>query len=255
MFDSHCHLNHQDLIGDLAEVVARAHEAGVTNMVVVGSDLQSSRQAIEIAESAAGLWAAVGVHPHEARFYDAAVEAELADLALHPKCVAIGEIGLDYHYDFSPRADQHTAFAAQLALASAVGLPVVVHCREAHEDVLCRLESSPPTDGGVLHCWSGTPDEARRTLDLGLMIGIAGVVTFKKRGDLGEIVRSAPLDRLVIETDAPYLAPVPVRGRRNEPRFLPHVCARLADDLGLDGSAVAEATDRNARRLYRLPAL
>ncbi|MBM3493102.1 MAG: TatD family deoxyribonuclease [Armatimonadetes bacterium] len=281
MFDSHCHLNHPEFLADADAAIARAHEAGVIGILVAGCDLEGSEQAVALAEAHPSVWAAVGIHPHEARRYDADAEARLLELAAHPRVVAIGEIGLDYHYDFSPRDRQLEAFRAQLELAEGLGMPVVIHCREAHGDTLAELEawgerSAAKSCGytsygrtghrvedarragalrGVMHCWSGNVAEARRAVVCGMMIGIAGVITFKKRGDLGEVLRSVPPESLLIETDAPYLAPAPHRGHRNEPAFVGYVCSRVAEDLGASPETIAAITERNARRLFGLPSL
>jgi TatD DNase family protein len=256
MIDSHCHLNHAQLWLERATVIARARQAGLAGMIVVGYDLPSSEQAVQVAEEHPDVWATVGIHPHDARTYTRDVEARLAALTEHPRVVAVGEIGLDYHYEHSSRDDQRKAFAAQLGLAERVALPVILHCREAHSDVLDELARHALPQRGVMHCWSGTIAEAERTIELGLMLGIGGVLTFKKRGELAEVVRQVPRERLLIETDAPYLAPVPHRGHRNEPAFVQHVCRRLADELGESPENVARLTTDNAVRLFgrlRLP--
>ncbi len=253
MLDSHCHLNHPDFAEDAAASVERAVDAGVRCMVTVGYDLDSSTRAVEIASRHREVWAAVGVHPHEARTYDQAAEDRLRELARHPRVVAIGEIGLDYHYDFSPRNAQRAAFRRQLELADETDLPVIIHCREAHDDALELVERRPPQRRGVMHCWSGSVAEAHRAVELGLLVGVAGVITFKKRGQLADVVRDVPPETLLAETDAPYLAPVPWRGKRNEPSYLPHVIERLAQDLGYGAAETARLTEDNARTLfYRL---
>lgn len=250
MTDAHCHLNHEQFAGDLAEALQRARSAGVRRMVCIGYDLRSSERAIELATSSDDVWATVGIHPHDARDYSLDVERRLREIATHERVVAIGEIGLDYHYDFSPRAAQLEAFVAQLGLAKELAMPVAVHCREAHDDLLGILEGQSDMTCGVMHCWSGSVDEARRYVGLGLHLGIGGVVTFKKSDDLREVVRSAPPERLVLETDAPYLAPVPYRGRRNEPGYLQYVADAVGLALDMSAADVAALTDGNALSLY-----
>ena len=248
MTDTHCHLNHGRMADDLPSVMERALRAGVMRFVVIGFDLPTSLAAVAMAQAHASVWATVGIHPHDASDYDGAAEARLRDLAEHPRVVAIGEMGLDYHYDFCPRRDQERAFRSQLALAKECGLPIVVHCREAHDDTLALIE----TDGGagVMHCWSGSAEDAARSVSLGLYIGVGGVVTFKNRGDLARSVVCTPRDRLLIETDAPYLAPAPYRGKRNEPAYLPLIAQELGALTGLSAVEVGALTDGNADRLF-----
>ena len=251
LVDTHCHLNHADFADDLDEVLARAQSAGVQTMIVIGFDLPSSSRAIELAGSYPNLYAAVAVHPHDAKEYDSDAEAQLRDLAQNPRVVAIGEIGLDYHYDFSPVESQFAAFRAQLELARDSGLPVIIHCREAYQDVLSVLdEEMDRKESGVMHCWGGSQDEALRALDLGMYLGFGGVITFKNADPLREIARDAPFDRILVETDAPYLAPVPNRGKRNEPAYVSMVAEKLAEVRGISLDSMAEITTRNAARLF-----
>ncbi len=260
MIDSHCHLNHPQFAGDRAEVLDRARSAGVTAMVVVGFDMPSSEAVVELSAAEPDVWATVGIHPHDASTYNREAERRLREMAANPKVVAIGEIGLDYHYNHSPRDVQLSAFRAQLTLAREVGLPVVIHCREgqaggeaalsAHDDVFAECDRLEGGAQGVMHCWSGSVSQARRAVTIGMHIGIAGVVTFKNRGEIGDVALAVPEDCLLIETDAPYLAPVPFRGRRNEPAFVAHVCARLAEDLGHPPEHIARVTASNAARLF-----
>ena len=260
LIDSHCHLNHPQFADDREAVVGRARDTGLTAMIVIGYDLESSEAAMELSSAEPDLWAAVGVHPHDASTYGREAERRLREMADHPKVTAIGEIGLDYHYKHSPPAVQREAFASQLALARDAGLPVVIHCREgdghaegqesAHEGVFRELERCCGAIAGVMHCWSGSVVQARRAVEYGMHIGIGGVLTFKNRGELADVVRSVPQERLLIETDAPYLAPVPYRGRRNEPSYVSLVCARLAQDLDVEPEHVARLTTANALRLF-----
>lgn len=251
LIDTHCHLNSPRFADDLPEAVARALQAGVTQMIVVGYDMPSSEEAVQLAERYAPIFAAVAVHPHDSKEYSTAAEARLRELASHPKTVAIGEIGLDYHYDFSPVEAQFAAFRAQLALAREVNLPVIVHCREAYRDTLDVLEEGDAQAvGGVMHCWAGSAEEAERALKRGLFLGIGGVLTFKNAETLREIAASAPMDRLLVETDAPYLAPAPHRGKRNEPAFTRLVAERLASLRAVTLEEIAARTSENARRLF-----
>ncbi len=251
LIDSHCHLNHEQLRADSSEAVRRAVEAGVTHMVVVGYDLPSSDEAVELSDRFEAVYAAVGVHPHDARHYSSEAERRLRELASHPRVVAIGEIGLDYHYDLSPVEAQAAAFQAQLELASEVGLPVIIHCREAYGDTLSVLRDGlDRTLGGVMHCWAGTQAEADWALELGMYLGFGGVLTFKNAVETRSIAARVPLSRILLETDAPYLAPVPHRGKRNEPAYTRLVGEKLAEVRGIDLTAVAAATAASARALF-----
>ena len=251
MVDTHCHLNHEKFRQDAADVVRRAQAARVERMIVVGYDVQSSEAAVRLAEEHSQIFAAVGVHPHDARTYDAAAEERIRNLARHPRVVAIGEIGLDYHYNFSAPNAQRDAFRAQLGLAREAGLPVIIHCREAYAPTLDILENLMDRHhGGVMHCWAGTKDEAQRALDLGLYLGFGGVLTFKNAEDLRRIAGSVRRDRILLETDAPYLAPEPHRGKRNEPAYVPLILQRLAAICGVACDEMEEQTTANALRLF-----
>ncbi len=251
LIDTHCHLNSPRFTDEIPEAIARALQADVTQMIVVGYDIPSSEEAVGLAKRFPPVFAAVAVHPHDSKDYSMAAEARLRELAAHPKVVAIGEIGLDYHYNFSPVAAQFAAFRKQLALARELNLPVIIHCREAYRDTLDMLEQEDvQTVGGVMHCWAGLPEEANRSLEMGLCLGIGGVLTFKNSGALCEIAASAPMDRLLVETDAPYLAPVPHRGKRNEPAFTRLVAERLASLRAVALEEIASRTTENACRLF-----
>ena len=253
--DAHCHL---DTIGEtdpaaVAGAISRARASGVTAMVTIGTDLASSREAAEIAGTHAGVWAAVGVHPHEASSLDDATLAELLALASLPKVVAIGEIGLDYFRDLSPRDTQREAFRRQLAVAKIMRKAVVIHMREAHEDVFATLEEVGPPERLVFHCFSGGPDDARRALDLGGYVSFAGNVSYKSASLLREAAAAVPIDRMLVETDAPYLAPMPHRGRPNEPAFVPFVGIAVAGVLNIPLEVLADATVANTARVFALP--
>jgi len=248
--DTHAHLDFPQFDGDREEVIERALAAGVRRIINVGADLASSRRAVALAEAHPPIYAAVGVHPHDAKTLTDEALAELLGLARHPKVVAIGEIGLDFYRDLSPREAQRQAFERQLALARELGLPVIVHDRNAHAEVMDVLRRRGLR--GVLHCFSGDPEMARQAIEMGFYISVAGPATFKNAKRLPEIVRQLPLERLLIETDCPYLAPHPHRGRRNEPAYVRLVAEAVADIKGLPLEEVARVTTANARALFGL---
>lgn len=249
--DSHCHLD--DLGEEVSDVVARAAEAGVEAMITVGSDLESSARCVDLASRHAEVWATVGIHPHEAGGYGERELAELCSLAERDKVVAIGEIGLDYYRDLSPRDLQRSAFRSQLQAAKRLGLPVVLHVRDAHDDLFTILDEVGPPAHLVFHCFSGGPGEVREALERGGCISFAGNISFKKAEGLREAASLVPLDRLLVETDSPYLTPVPHRGKRNEPAFVPFVGAALAEACGRGVDEISQATAATARRVFRLP--
>jgi len=259
LIDSHCHLAEPDFDAERAQVLARAAANGVTAIVCVGATGPAADNARAVALAGrpgpVEIVAAVGIHPHHASTADEAAFATLTRLAGAPGVVAIGETGLDFHYDHSPRPAQRVAFARTVQLARTLGLPLVVHVREAHADAadILRAEGALPLDG-VIHCFTGERDDARRYLALGLHVSVAGIVTFKGADRLRDAVRAVPLDRLLIETDAPYLAPVPHRGRRNEPAHVRLVAEAVATLRGEPLATVAAATTANARRLFRFGA-
>jgi TatD DNase family protein len=253
--DTHCHLDSQYFPDGAADVLSRASAAGVTGFVVigVGRDLGPARAAVSIAAAHPDRAAAsVGVHPHDATTLDDAVFAELAVLAASPHVVAVGEIGLDYHYDHSPRDVQRAAFARLIGLARTVKKPIVVHTRLAAADTLALLESEGARDvGGVIHCFSEDRPFAERALDLGFDVSFSGILTFKSARSVHEVAAWAPLDRILVETDSPYLAPVPMRGKPCEPAYVTYTARRLAEIRGVDMAAIAEATTANAERRFR----
>jgi TatD DNase family protein len=256
--DSHAHIDGEEFDADRDEVVARAREAGVGAILNVGTGdphAGNFERAVAVAEKYEGVYAAAGVHPHDARLYDEAAERCLLEIVRRgPPVVAWGEIGLDYHYDHSPRDVQRTVFAAQLRLARAEGLPVIIHTREADEDTasILRREWADAETGGVMHCFGGGPALAETALELGFMISFAGNVTFKKAENLREVARTVPPERLLVETDCPYLAPVPLRGRRNEPAFVVETARFLADLRGVEPEELGRVTSENFARLFRL---
>jgi TatD DNase family protein len=250
LIDSHAHLDFPQFNQDRDLVIARARDAGLVGILNVGTDLPSSWAAVELAEQYDFIHAAVGVHPHDAQTVTSDVLDELRTLAGYPKVVAIGEIGLDYYRDLSPRPAQRRAFSDQLALAAELGLPVVVHSREAHGDVLASLRGWEGT--GVLHSYSGGPSLLVEVLSLGFAIGISGPVTFRKAESLRAVAASVPARGLLVETDCPYLTPKPHRGRRNEPAYVRYVAAAVARARETSVEEVAEATSDNARRIFGL---
>ncbi len=243
--DSHCHI---DSDADPASVIAEARAAGVVHLVNVGTDVASSQQAIDVAAVHEGVWATVGVHPHDA---SGGLEG-LESLVSLPGVVAIGECGLDYHYDHSPRETQREVFAAQIALAVDRGLPVVVHSREAWADTFDILGSEAGATPVVMHCFTGGPDEAQRCLDLGAYLSFSGIVTFPSAPEVRQAATLCPADRLLVETDSPFLAPVPHRGKRNQPAWVPHVGAVVAEVRGVEVNQLAHQTTRNAISVFGL---
>ena len=253
LFDTHAHLHFPDFAGDLDAVLARARAAGVRGMLTIGTDVETSRAAIAIASREPDGWAAVGIHPHDAAAADRAALAEIERLIASPRVVAVGEIGLDYFRDLSPRDAQARCFEALLDVARRVGKPVLVHCRDAHADVLATLAAGRVGDaGGIMHCFSGDADVARRCLDLGLTISVAGPVTYPNARALPDVVRLVPADRLVVETDCPYLPPQPYRGKRNEPAYVAITAARVGELRGERVEDLGPLMAANARRLFRL---
>lgn len=248
--DDHCHLHYRDAAPDLvAEAVAVAQVAGVGRMITVGCDLADSKAAIAAATAHDGVFATVGVHPHEVAGGIDGIEALLAD----PTVVAVGECGLDYFYEHSPRDAQREVFATQIALAHAHDLALVIHTRDAWEDTFDVLAAEGTPERTVFHCFSGGPAEARRCLNLGAMLSFSGIITFKTAQDLRDAAAMCPLDRVLVETDAPYLTPVPHRGTPNRPALVPLVGAGVAAAQGRPVHEVAAATWENASRTYRLP--
>ncbi|MCG8355178.1 MAG: TatD family hydrolase [Kiloniellales bacterium] len=252
LVDSHCHLDYLAKDGDLEAIVERARAAGVARMLTISTKLSEFDGVRAIAERYDDVFCSVGVHPHEAAEEGQASPDRLVALAAHPKVVGIGETGLDYYYEHSPRAAQQESFRAHIRAARETGLPLIVHSRDADEDTVSLLREAhaeaPFT--GVIHCFTAGPALAEAALELGLYISIAGVVTFKKADALRETVSRVPLERLLVETDAPYLAPVPMRGKRNEPAFVAHTAERLAALKGVSPEALAQATSENFGRLF-----
>jgi TatD DNase family protein len=250
LVDSHCHLDDNQFDADREETIARARAAGVEAMMAIGTGdgPPDVEVAVRLAERYPFIHATVGVHPHYAAKAGEETFARLRELAGHPKVLAIGEIGLDYHYDFSPRDVQRTVFERQLALAAEADKPVVIHTREAWEDTLAVLRARWH-GGGIMHCFTGDERQAREALDLGFHLAFGGVLTFPKAEEVRQAARVTPADRLLVETDCPYLAPVPRRGKRNEPAFLVDTVRRLAEVRGVAPEEIAEQTAGNFERL------
>jgi TatD DNase family protein len=249
--DTHAHLEMEDFDNDRPEVIERALTQGVYGIITIGTDLVSSRQALALAKTYSPIQATIGFHPHEARTFDPKILPQLALLAQDPLVVAIGEIGLDFYRNLSPPKQQKETFRQMIQLARQVSLPIVIHDREAHREVLTILKDEKAWEvGGVFHCFSGDWEMARQCLDLNFFLSITGAVTYKKGSILEEVVRFAPLKSLLLETDAPYLAAHPYRGKRNEPAFLTHTAEHVAQIRGLNLAELSQAVLENTQRAF-----
>jgi TatD DNase family protein len=255
LLDSHAHLTFRDFRKDLAAILDRAKEAGLIGIVTIGSGggANAFDPAVELAAEHDWIWATVGLHPHDAQFMSTEIDEQLASAALREEVVAIGEAGLDYHYDNSPRDIQREVFRRQLQLAREVDKPIVVHTRSAEDETLAIVdEVGLGPAGGVVHCFSGGPAFAQAMLERGFHLSFSGIVSFPKADEVREAALLAPDDRIMIETDSPYLAPVPHRGRRNEPAYVARVAAVLAEARGVSEEDIARITTANTSRLFRL---
>ncbi len=253
LFDSHAHLDNKKFDGDRDVVIKRAKESGVSYIMNPGADYESSINAVKLADKYDFIYAAVGIHPHDASSMDDMMLSLIKAMARKPKVKAIGEIGLDYHYDFSPRDVQQHWFRKQLQLAKELKMPVIIHDRDANQDVLDILKEENSFETGVLmHCYSGSAELARRYVKLGAYLSIAGPVTFKNARKTVEVVEAIDLDRLMIETDAPYLTPHPYRGKRNESTYVKYVCEKIAEIKGLTYEEVALQTAENAKKYFNI---
>ncbi len=259
LFDTHCHIADPRFDEDRDDVIRRFREAGVARALVVADPREeepNQERVFALAEAHDFLYAAIGVHPHNASGWDDDAEATLRAYLAHPRCRLLGEIGLDYHYDLSPRQTQREVFDRQLELAFGLGMPVQLHIREAHGDCTELLRArwrAGRLPGGIMHCYTGSWESAKVYLDMGLYISLSGAVTFKNAPKLAEVAAKLPADRVLIETDCPYMAPVPLRGRRNEPAFLVHTLAKVAQLRGEAPDALAEQLWRNACRALGVP--
>jgi TatD DNase family protein len=255
LFDSHAHVDGPEFDADRDEVLARARAAGVTRMVVIGAvgDPSSAERSVALAERDPNIWATVATHPHDVKQMTPEWWATHERLAVHPRVVAIGETGLDYYYDHSPHDVQQDAFRRFIELARRVNKPVVCHIRDAHEDARAILRETNAAElGCIIHCFTGGPDDARAYAELGCYVSFSGIVTYKTAQPLRDALPLVPRDRLMIETDCPYLAPVPKRGKRNEPAFVVHTAELVAQTLGIPFDELAQITTANTLRVYRL---
>lgn len=256
IFDTHCHISLEQFAEDRAEVLSRMREAGVTRAMLAADSTEDVPFARQMTEENDFLWYAVGVHPHNACKYSEAVERITREASAHPRCLCIGEIGLDYHYDLSPRGTQRDVFDRQLDLAYELGMPVQLHIREAHGDCMDLLRQRAKRGRmpeGILHCFTGSWECAKVYLSLGMYISLSGAVTFKNAPKLSEVAQRVPEEFLLVETDCPFMAPVPLRGRRNEPAFIVHTVEKIAELRGVDAEELAEITTRNAMRALHVP--
>lgn len=252
LVDSHCHLDYPDFEGELDAVVSRAREAGVGWMVTICTRVSEFDRVLAVAERHDNIFCSVGIHPHEAAAEPDVSAAHLVRLARNPKVVGIGETGLDYHYEHSPREDQQRSFRVHIAAARESGLPLIVHTRDADEDTVAILseEQGKGAFPGLIHCFTAGQALAERAVELGFYVSFSGILTFKKSDDIRATARVLPLDRILVETDAPYLAPEPQRGKRNEPAFTALTAARLAGIRGLEADTIAKVTTENFFRLF-----
>lgn len=249
LIDSHAHLADDRILPQVEDVVERARAAGLVGIVTLGTDAEDAATHLAVAERFPDVWSTAGIHPHAARTFGEETMARVREMLAHPRVVAVGETGLDYHYDFSPRDVQRRSFAAHLELSRQTGLPIVVHAREADDDLIAILREAGEGTVGVLHSFSSGGKLLEAGLELGWYVGFSGMITFKKY-EGADFVRRVPADRILVETDTPYLAPVPHRGKTNEPAFVPHVAAKAAELRGEDPEAFAARTVENTRRFY-----
>ena len=252
LVDSHCHLDYLERDGDLDEAVERARQAGVGTIVTICTKVSEFETVKRIAERYDDIWCTVGIHPHEAATEPQVTTAQLLEMAQHPKVVGIGETGLDYYYEHSPREAQKISFRTHIVAARESGLPLIVHTRDADDDTI-EILTTAYADGvfsGLIHCYSSSPKVAEKALEIGFYISIAGIVTFKRAEELQQTAAGLPEDRLLVETDAPYLAPVPKRGKRNEPSYVAFTAAKLAELRNDDASRIATVTTDNFFRLF-----
>jgi TatD DNase family protein len=257
LIDTHCHLTFEPLAADVPGVVERSRAAGVDGWITIGTLLEDSRRAVELAGRYENMHAAVGIHPHDAQSADTRALEELKEVARHEKVVAIGETGLDFHYNFSKQPDQKRVFAAHLDIARELGLPVVIHSRNAFDETMEILDHCGGGLAGVVfHCFSGSAEQAKAVLDKGYFVSFTGVVTFKNAESTREAAKAVPLDRMMIETDCPYMSPEPVRSRKpNEPALMVHTAGFLARLKGVSSVEFAQATTRTAVEFFHLPGL
>lgn len=252
LIDTHCHLEMDEFDKDRDKTIRRAKDTGIEYIINIGSDRKGNVRGLKICSEHSEVYAAVGIHPHDAKTLNEKLFTEIKNWLKQPKVIAVGEIGLDYHYMHSPKGIQLDAFSKQIAMAKDLGLPIIVHSREAEHDTLQILEKEASGLPGVLHCFSGDMEMARKAMNLGFYISIAGPITFKNAKKLREVARFIPDERLLIETDAPYLSPVPMRGRRNEPSFLKYTAQAISEIRGMSFSDIARITNLNAKTLFKI---
>ena len=254
LIDTHCHLTFEGLAENVETVLERSRAAGVTGWITVGTDPQENQNAVELANKFENMYAAVGIHPHEARTVTADTLKELREIAQHKKVVAVGEMGLDYHYNFSSHEEQKSVFAEHLKIAAELNLPVIVHCREAFDETMEILEQhSGDVKKVVFHCFSGSAEQAKIILDKGFYVSFTGVVTFKNAEAIREAARIVPMDRLIVETDCPYMSPEPMRKQKiNEPALMVHTAKRLAELKGMGLGDFAEAVTSTSKAFFGL---
>lgn len=258
LIDSHCHLNYDYDGKTVADLISDAAANGVSNLVAISVDIETHSEVVAISEKFPNVFHTVGLHPHEGMHWKASDADYIRKAAKHPKCRGIGELGLDYYYESSPREQQIAALRAQLELALEVELPIIVHSRDAEADLFPELEAyakrvKPGNQVGVIHCFTGTKDFGQKCIDLGFYISFSGILTFKNAEDLRVAAKSYPLDRILVETDSPFLAPIPFRGKKGEPRMVLETAKKLAEVKGLSFEEVAKATTANSKRLFNLP--
>ncbi len=250
--DTHAHLNDKKFDDDREELIVSLKDSDVEKVITVGTDIDSSKECIDIADKYENIYAAVGLHPHDAKFFKEDDIVVFEKMAEHKKVVAIGEIGLDYHYDFSPRDIQMETFLKQIELAKRLNLPAVYHIREAFGDFLPMVKNGMVYGNGVMHCYGGSVESAKICLDAGMMISFTGVISFKNANKIRDVVKYVPLDRIMTETDCPYMAPIPYRGKRNQPAYVKEVAVAMAGIKGISIDKIAETTYNNAVRFFNL---
>ncbi|AFM39152.1 hydrolase, TatD family [Desulfosporosinus acidiphilus SJ4] len=252
IWDTHAHLDDESYQEDFQDVLERIKSSGISRVTNVGYDFSSSKRSVQLAQDYDFIYAAIGIHPHNAEEVTEEVMAQLQALARKPKVLAWGEIGLDYYRDLSPRSTQQKVFIQQIELANNAGLPIVIHNRDAHQDVMEIVKAHPPRYGGVFHCYSGSWEMAKILLKIGFYLSFAGPLTFKNARHTVEVARNAPLDRILVETDSPYLSPEPRRGKRNEPAYVREVVRKLAEIKELSMEEMALQTMHNAETIFKL---
>ena len=254
MIDTHCHLDYPPAADNVEAALDRAAAAGVEQVVHIGCSPERMQPAVDLADTHERVFAVVGIHPHDAKHTDSAILERLGAYAEHPKVVALGETGLDYHYDYSPREDQRRSFAQHIELARTLDMPLVLHVRDAHEEAWNIVDQTGSRENpGIVHCFTGNADQAQQWIDRGWHISFSGIATFKQAAEIREAAQLCPAERILLETDAPFLAPEPLRGRKNEPANVTFTCTRLAELRGESAESLALQASENARRLLRLP--